>query len=215
MLAVLLMAVVGIYSQEGIHSWNVALLGPHVPVWGFLAAIGVALAIVHTNAMNLYPSTVDLLVALNTFRKPHRWEQPTATILLGVVATLLAVGGILDHVQNFLNSIGDVVFPFTFVMLADWLWVQCRRTPADAFFNRPRGFLGWVSWPGCVAFLVGFAISAWGDRVLPTFFYQDLPLPVVASLIAAALYLAFALPLRQSIARDAGAEQHATKRLAT
>jgi purine-cytosine permease-like protein len=202
MLAVLLMGVVGIYSMEGIKSWNVALLGPHIPVWGFLAAIGVALAIVHTNAMNLYPSTVDLLVALNTFRKPHRWEQPIATVVLGVLATLLAVGGILDHVQNFLASIGDVVFPFTFVMLADWLVIQRRATPADAFFEQPRGFLGWVSLPGAVAFCVGVVISAWGDRVLPAVFYNDLPLPVVGSLIAAAIYLALALPLRHRLAEE-------------
>jgi purine-cytosine permease-like protein len=199
---VLLMSIVGIYSMQGIKSWNVALLGPHIPVWGFLAAIGVALAIVHTNAMNLYPSTVDLLVALNTFRKPHRWEQPIATVLLGVLATLLAVGGILSHVQNFLGSIGDVVFPFTFVMLADWLFIQRRQTPTEAFFERPRGLLDWFAWPGAVAFALGFVISAWGDRFLPAFFSTDLPLPVVGSLIAAAVYVVLAMPLRRQLTHE-------------
>lgn len=204
MLAVLLMGVVGIYSMEGIKTWNVALLGPHIPVWGFVAAIGVALAIVHTNAMNLYPSTVDLLVALNTFRQPRRWEQPVATVVLGLVATLLAVAGILNHVSNFLAGIGDVVFPFTFIMLADWIFVQRRSTPAEAFFERPASALEWFSWPGAVAFLLGFALSDLGDRFLPGFFYNVLPLPVFASLVAAAVYLLLALPLKRRRERPAG-----------
>jgi purine-cytosine permease-like protein len=210
MLAVLLMGIVGIYSQEAIKNWNVALLGPHIPIWGFLAAIGVALAIVHTNAMNLYPSTVDLLVALNTFRKPSRWEQPIATVILGIVATLLAVGGILNRVQTFLGSIGDVVFPFTFVMLADWLFIRHRRAPAEEFYERPRTLLDWFYWPGVIAFVVGFLISAFGDRVLPSFFYDVLPLPIVGSLIAAAIYLIIAVPLRR-VAEDQqqGQRRHA------
>ena len=64
MLAVLVMGVVGTYSQQATGSWNVALLGAHISGWGFVAALGAALAVLHTNAMNLCPSTVDLLVVL-------------------------------------------------------------------------------------------------------------------------------------------------------
>ncbi len=202
MLAVLLMGIVGMYSKEGIGTWNVALLGPKIHGWGFVAAIGVALAIIHTNAMNLYPSTVDLLVALNTLRKPSLWEQPIATVLLGALAALLAVWGILDRVQGFLNGVGDVIFPFTFIMLADWLWVQKKRTPPEAFYRRPRAFLGWFFWPGIVSFLVGFGISVWGDRFLPGFFYDVLPLPVVGAVVAAILYLMLALPAQPSPAPE-------------
>lgn len=56
MLAVLILGVIGMLSQEGTHNWNVALLGAKLPFVGAIAAIGVVLAIVHTNAMNLYPS---------------------------------------------------------------------------------------------------------------------------------------------------------------
>lgn len=189
MLAVLLMGIIGIYSQEATGNWNVALLGTRIPLWGVIAAVGVALAIVHTNAMNLYPSTVDLLVALNTLRKPSRWEQPVATILLGIVATLLAVGGILNKVQGFLNGVGDVIFPFTFVMLADWLWVQRRSTPASEFFERPRSMRERFFWPGIVSFLLGFAVSVWGENFLPAFFYDVLPLPVVGALFAAIIHV--------------------------
>ncbi|MCY0908749.1 MAG: cytosine permease, partial [Sulfobacillus thermotolerans] len=44
MLAVLLMGIVGMDAQQATGNWNVALLGPHIPVWGLAAALGVALA---------------------------------------------------------------------------------------------------------------------------------------------------------------------------
>jgi hypothetical protein len=35
---------------------------------------------------------------------------------------------------------------------------------------------------------VGFVLGFWGDRFPPGFFYNTLPLPVVAGLVAAILY---------------------------
>src|SRR3984957_6985214 len=134
MLAVLVFGVLGAYSNQATGNWNIALLGSSISGWGFVAAIGAALAVIHTNAMNLYPSTVDLLVALNNVHKPRRLEQPIATVGLGVLGTILAIAGILDHVQTLISDAGDIIIPFTFVMLVDWLFVQRRRTPAAAFF---------------------------------------------------------------------------------
>src|SRR5580700_5259997 len=188
MLAVLIFGVLGVYSQESTGNWNIALLGAHISGWGFVAALGAALAVLHTNAMNLYPSTVDLLVALNNVHKPRRLEQPLATVGLGVLGTVLAIAGILDHVQTLISDAGDIIIPFTFVMLVDWLYVQRRLTPAAAFFQPPRN-LGDRAVPSAIlAVAVGFVIGFWGDKFLPGFFYNTLPLPVVAGLVAAALY---------------------------
>ncbi|MGH3154249.1 MAG: purine-cytosine permease family protein, partial [Streptosporangiaceae bacterium] len=188
MLAVLAFGVLGAYSQESTGNWNIALLGAHISGWGFVAAIGAALAVLHTNAMNLYPSTVDLLVALNNVHKPTRWEQPAATIALGVLGTVLAIAGILDHVQTLINDAGDIIIPFTFVMLVDWLYVQRRRTPAEAFFAPPRR-LGDRAVPSAIAAVaIGFVFGFWGDQFLPSVFYDTLPLPVVAAVVAALLY---------------------------
>lgn len=188
MLAVLLMGIVGMDAQQATGNWNVALLGPHIPVWGLAAALGVALAIIHTNAMNLYPSTVDLLVALNTLRKSTRWEQPVATIILGVLSTILAVLGILNHVSGFLDAIGDVIVPFTFIMLVDWLWVQRRKTPANAFFTHPETPRDWVNWASIIAFAAGLAFCLWGADLAPGAFATVLPLPVVGGLVSAVIY---------------------------
>src|SRR6202050_896406 len=123
MLAVLVFGILGVYSQESTGNWNIALLGAHISGWGFVAAIGAALAVLHTNAMNLYPSTVDLLVALNNIHQPRRLETPVATILLGIGGIGLAIAGILAHVSTLLSDAGDIIIPFTFVMLVDWIYV--------------------------------------------------------------------------------------------
>jgi len=188
MLAVLVMGVLGAFSQQATGNWNIALLGAHISGWGFVAAMGAALAVLHTNAMNLYPSTVDLLVVLNNVHKPMRWEQPLATIILGVGGTLLAIAGILSHVSTLLGDAGDVVIPFTFVMLVDWIYVQKRRTAATAFFSPPRTRADRIVPAAIIAVVAGFIIGYWGSHFLPGVFYNTLPLPVVGGVVAAALY---------------------------
>jgi purine-cytosine permease-like protein len=193
MLSVLVMGVMGAFSKEATGNWNIALLGAQISGWGAIAAFGAALAVIHTNAMNLYPSTVALLVALNSYRKPRRWEQPLATALLGVVGTGLAIIGILSHVATLLSDAGDLAVPFTFVMIVDWIYVQRRRTQADAFFDPPRSLRDRVVPSAIIAVIVGFVVGFWGSDFLPGFFYNVLPLPVVAGLVAAAFYAAAAV----------------------
>lgn len=193
MLAVLVLGVIGMFSQEGTGNWNVALLGTKLSWVGTIAAIGVVLAIVHTNAMNLYPSTVDLLVAVGTLTPPRRFEQPVATFILGILSTLLAVAGILSHISSFLNSIGDALFPFTFVMLVDWLYVQRRSTPVQRFFDPPRALPDWLSLPAAIAFCVGCAFSIWFGKIAPTWWAHQVPTPFVGALISGALYALLAV----------------------
>ena len=84
MLAVLVMGVLGALLQPGDRKLeHRATRRAHLRL-GLRADLGAALAVLHTNAMNLYPSTVDLLVVINNVHKPTRWEQPLATVLLGI-----------------------------------------------------------------------------------------------------------------------------------
>ena len=153
------MGVVGSYSQQATGSWNIALLGAQISGWGFVAALGAALAVLHTNAMNLYPSTADLLVVLNNVHKPMRWEQPLATVILGIGGILLAIAGIVQRVSTLLNDAGDVIIPFTFVMLMDWIYVQRRRTAVQAFFEQPQGRAGRIV-PSAIAAVTRQALRA-------------------------------------------------------
>jgi purine-cytosine permease-like protein len=202
MLSVLVMGIMGAYSKEATGNWNIALLGAHISGWGAIAAFGAALAVIHTNAMNLYPSTVALLVALNSYHKPRRWEQPVATALLGVVGTGLAIVGILSHVATLLSDASDLAVPFTFVMIVDWIYVQRRRTRADAFFDPPQTLRDRVVPSAIIAVIIGFAIGFWGNDFLPGFFYNVLPLPVVAGLVAAGVYAAAAMRAGHDTAAD-------------
>jgi purine-cytosine permease-like protein len=188
MLAVLVMGVLGAFSQQATGNWNIALLGAHISGWGFVAAMGAALAVLHTNAMNLYPSTVDLLVVFDNLHKPSRWEQPLATLFLGIGGIVLAMAGILAHVSTLLSDAGDVVIPFTFVMLVDWLYVQRQRTQAKEFFIPPSSRADRIVPSAIGAVVIGFVIGYWGEHFLPSVFYNTLPLPVVGGLVAAVLY---------------------------
>jgi purine-cytosine permease-like protein len=197
MLPVLVMGIIGMFSQEATGNWNIALLGANISGWGAVAAIGVTLAVVHTNALNLYPSTMDFLALFNSVSKARRWEQPVATIVFGVLGTVLALAGILNHAETFVTDVGDVVAPFTFILAVDWLWALRDKTNVATYFARPTTLAGHWRWTAMICAGIGFAISYWGNDFLPGFAYNDLPLPVVGGVVAAALYaltLTFAKP---------------------
>jgi purine-cytosine permease-like protein len=102
------------------------------------------------------------------------------------------VAGILTHIQSFLNGIGDVIFPFTFIMLVDWIVVQRRATPDDAFFERPRRAVDWIDPVAGGAFFLGLAFNLWIHLILPAWLNHQLPIPFIGALLPAAVYAALA-----------------------
>lgn len=55
-----------------------------------IASVGAALAILHTNAMNLYPAVADLITAIQPALK-RKWEhlsQPVSTVFIGLAGAL-------------------------------------------------------------------------------------------------------------------------------
>jgi hypothetical protein len=62
------------------------------------------------------------------------------------------------------------------------------RAAAAAFFTHPRSLQGRFVLSAIAAVAVGFVLGFWGDEFLPGFFYNTLPLPVVAGVVAAILY---------------------------
>ncbi|WP_406277286.1 cytosine permease [Nocardia sp. NBC_00881] len=188
MMPIVIMGVMGAYSQEAIGDWNIAVLGAQITGWGAVAAIGAALAVLHTNAMNLYPSTVDLLVTLNTVRKPRSWEQPVVTVVLGVLGVLLAQAGILTHAEVFVTGAGELLGPFAFVMIVDWLWGLADKRDVDSYFRPAVGFAGRWRIPALACFLAGFMVNFWGKDFLPEGIYHTVPLSLVGSLVAGGAY---------------------------
>lgn len=189
LLPVLLMGELGLIAKASTGDWNIALIAVHLPLAGVIAAIGVILAIAHTNAMNLYPAVTKLLAAAQTLRAPTRFDQPVAALALGLLATILAVLDVLKYVESFLLLLGSFLFPFTFLMMFDWI-VMGRRKLAAAMFFQPAGSLREAFRPAaCTAFAVGVILSS-GPALgfVPKGWADAVPWPVIASILACLLY---------------------------
>lgn len=199
MLPILVMGVLGVFAQEATGDWNIAVLGTQIPAWGAVAALGAALGILHINAMNLYPSTIDLLVTLNTVCKPRPWQQPVATVALGILGILLAQAGILDHAQTFVTDVGGLVGPFAFVMIVDWLWGLADKHNTDTYFHRGQDDTTGRHLPALLCFLVGSAVSILGKDFLPDGFADAVPLNLAGPMLAAVAYAVVLVVTRRTM----------------
>lgn len=189
LLPVLLMGGLGLVAKASTGEWNIALIAKDLPLTGAVAALGVILAIAHTNAMNLYPAVTKLLAAGETVRRPRRYDQPVASVILGLIATLMAVAGILNFVEPFLLLLGLFLFPFTFLMMFDWVVIQKRATPVGVFFEKKTRLAEQFRPSACIAFVLGVASSALGHfNVLPDVLTDRLPWTVVSSVLACLVY---------------------------
>lgn len=189
MLPVLVMGILGLVSKASTGEWNIALIAKDLPLAGVIAAVGVILAIAHTNAMNLYPAVTKLLAASEIVREPKRYDQPIASAGLGLVATVMAVVGVLQIVEPFLSVLGVFLFPFTFLMMFDWVVIQKRATPVAAFFEKKRRFVELFRPSACIALVVGILLASLGDfDILPAAITNVMPWSVVASIICCGVY---------------------------
>ncbi|QER45886.1 purine-cytosine permease family protein [Acidithiobacillus caldus] len=136
MTAVLFMGILGLVTLRMTGDWNVAMLGRSLPLWGEISAIGVILAIAHTNAMNLYPAVTKFLAVINVAeRDMPNWLQPIAVLGLGVLATALAIAGILHVIEGFLNVLGELLFPFSFLLITDWFYQKHYQESPTVFYR--------------------------------------------------------------------------------
>ncbi|ABP95296.1 MULTISPECIES: purine-cytosine permease family protein [Metallosphaera] len=201
MVPVYLMGVLGFISQKTAGNWNLPAVS--FPVASSLAiivgiaSVGAALAILHTNAMNLYPAVADLITAIQPALK-RKWEhlsQPVSTVFIGLAGAIAAVLGILQNATNFLNFVGDIIFPYTFIVLLDW-YLRLRPKMQEGslgvrdFYQVPRGLRDNVNLYSVLATVVGTALNVVtlpGLTTLYLYFPQDL----FGSLIGALLYFIF------------------------
>jgi purine-cytosine permease-like protein len=195
MLPVFMMGVLGLVSQSVAGNWNVAALSfPALSgitgIVVFVASIGAALAIIHTNAMNLYPATADLLASVQSLFKKKTREaiaQPVATAVLGTLGVVLAAIGILNAVSNFLDLLAVIIFPFTFIVLVDWYTNMRYTSKLKDFYIVPKGF--WANFkPIAIASTaIAVLINIFGLGPLnPIFNY--FPQTVFGSLVGAVIY---------------------------
>lgn len=191
MSAVVLMGALGLTALRMTGQWNVAMLGKSLPVWGEISAIGVILAIAHTNAMNLYPAVTTFLAVVNIAeRKPHRMLQPSMVLILGVFATALAILGILGFIEGFLSLLGSVLFPFSFILIVDWFHGRYHDDPVSLFYRSAGRFSEWFLWPApwALAMLISGVALGESGRLLPKSAADFVPWQVCSALLVTVIY---------------------------
>ena len=191
MSAVLLMGILGLVTLKMTGDWNVAMLGRSLPVWGEISAIGVILAIAHTNAMNLYPAVTTFLAVVNVSeKKAHRMLQPATVIVLGVFSTVLALLGILGFIKGFLTLLGSLLFPFTFIMVIDWFYGRYYEDAISTFYRRAARLSELLLWPApwAIAMLIAGVVLGQSPHMLPGLLGRLIPWQVCSALLVAVVY---------------------------
>lgn len=116
-IGVLLSRVVGVYDISQV----MAMVG--LPILGLTIMI---LAQLTTNSVNAYTGGLD---AVMTFNLPDN-RRREATFVVGVLGVVLAVLGILDFIEVYLNWTTFLGAPIAGVMIADY-WIVGRGKPAS------------------------------------------------------------------------------------
>ncbi|PYB67817.1 purine-cytosine permease [Thermoplasma sp. Kam2015] len=165
-LPVYLMGSLGLISQAVTGNWNLAAvrfggIGGLESLIAITASIGASLAIIHTNSMNLYPATADLLSAIEGLfkRNMKKYAQPISTMILGSLGAVLAYLGILNYASGFLNISGSIIFPFTFLLIADWFMVIRRSSRYMDLYSIPKTGVGNANIAGVLGLVTGIFLN--------------------------------------------------------
>lgn len=185
MISMVLMGLLGYVTETATGSWNPGLLVAHWPMVGPLVTGLLGLTIIQTNALNLYPATIDALVCLRTFRRAQWWQEPTATVLLGLLATMAALGGILSRLGGLLSWVEHLIVPFTCILLLDWYVFKGRFLAVDAYlhYSQPR-----YRTVGCLAFVLSVLAALVMPGHMPGDLQVWLPEPIAVFMITCMIY---------------------------
>ncbi|MDY6985442.1 MAG: cytosine permease [Candidatus Thermoplasmatota archaeon] len=112
-----ILGLISIASTGSPDGWNIFLLGKNMGAIGAIIAITAIVANANTNIINLYPAVMQFLSGSEALGKKVR--QPIVSATMGAIGTILAMSGILSRVTEFLNVVGSLVVPFSFVVFVD------------------------------------------------------------------------------------------------
>lgn len=101
-----------------------------------------------TNAVNAYSGGI----ALTSMFHLKDDKRPMATAVAGIVGTILAVVGIMNHFIPFLMVLTTGISPIAGVMIADY-WIIRKGDPTK--WKEEEG----VRWTGVISWLIGFAVG--------------------------------------------------------
>ncbi len=129
----------------GIYDISMVMVTVGIPILGVVVMI---IATLTTNSINAYCGGLDIIMLFGV--SDHRRRE--ATFISGMVGVLLAVVGILDFIEVFLNWISFVFAPIGGVMIADY-WFIGRGKPEN--WHPMEGF----NWVGIAATVISLVIA--------------------------------------------------------
>lgn len=133
-----------------------------------IAIIVLILATWTTNVSNAYSSGFALL-NLSGAKDSMR---PYATLLAGIVGTLLAIFGILNVFGNFINFLAVFIPPVAGCVITDY-WLIYKGNP------KIWGYSDGVNWIGIVALAAGAGITL----LIPNFFISSINAIVISGVV--------------------------------
>jgi nucleobase:cation symporter-1, NCS1 family len=137
------------------------LTGGFAPV----ALVAFTVAMLPTNAMNLYCGALSTLTIGQTFAPRWSPRAPARTIVviaLALAALLLSVLGkdsFLVNYTNFILLLLYVLVPWTAINLVDYYLIRHGDYDVEAFFDPSGGPYGRIGWVGMAAYLIGIAVE--------------------------------------------------------
>ncbi len=129
----------------GVYDISIVLAAVGLPVLGLIIMI---LAQLSTNSINAYCGGLDAVMTFNLNDNRRR----LATLVVGLLGVVLAVLGILDFIDVFLDWISFFGAPIAGIMIADY-WVIGRGKPASW-----HPIEGW-NWVGLVSAVISLVIA--------------------------------------------------------
>lgn len=139
--------VIGVLLTRITATYDISLVLAKVgmPILGLIVIV---LASVSTNSLNAYCGGLDTIM---TFNLPdNRRREATAAVC--VVGVVLALTGILNYIETFLNWICFLGAPVAGVMIADY-WIVGKGNPKC--WHKIEGW----NWLGCIVAVVSMIIA--------------------------------------------------------
>ncbi len=129
-----------------------------------------------TNITNAYSAGLAIVTGLELEDN----KRGIATAIAGLIGTLLAVGGILEHFESFLTILTALVTPIAGVMIADY-WLISKGNK-EAFLNK-QNYFSLAIWAWIIGCIPALVVTPPFSNFLPTIITQNTFIVGVSSFI--------------------------------
>ena len=109
--------------------------------------------------------------------------------MLGAGGIILAIAGILAHIETFIDDLASIIFPFTFILIFDWFVHLRHTTKIDDYYNIPRTIFMNLRVDALIPALIGTIIAMFGIGPYDVIF-NYFPQALFGSLIGLGIYVA-------------------------